>query len=180
MDVCLSLSLSRCIIILARGNRPTRVHRRNRTIYFATGGTSIRAAHWSRVEAIFTGDVNIYTLQNDIALIKMKSHHHHAIVRRATRLPHVPEANVDGEQRTKHCQIYGYGSVSDGPDRFPNRIHYARVRLISFKLCAALLGRVTAPLAGSAQFCAMGRRRADACSGEWEKVHNHSILICCS
>lgn len=144
--------------------------RRNRTIYFATGGVGIRSAHWQRVEEVFTDDeVNIYTLQSDIALIKMKSHHRHAIVRRAMR-PHVSWA------AGRRCKIYGYGRLSDDVEQFPNRLHYARVLLISFERCAAILGRVTAPVAGSGQFCAMGRGEADACSG---KLNNHSILICC-
>lgn len=113
--------------------------------------------------------MNIYTLHNDIALIKMKSHHRHAIIRLAASEPPVSWSANATDESSRHCKIYGYGRMSDGQHEasFPHRLHYAPVELISFERCALILGRVTAPIAGSGQFCAVGRERgADAHSGE--------------
>lgn len=127
--------------------------------------------------------MNIYTFQNDIAIIKIKSSYSHEILSRATKLPNVLENKFD--KNSKRCKIYGYGKTNE---RFPNQLYYATVALISFHKCAILLGRVVAPIEGSGifchticfwcdtktlniilsnlgsgQFCAMGQ--ADACSG---------------
>jgi hypothetical protein len=106
--------------------------------------------------------MNIYTFENDIAMIRMKSNRQQVFIARSRQIPIITD-NVD----SRECLIYGYGSKNGHIDKFPNRIHYARANLLSYKKCESIVGRVVAPNEGSQQICALGRDNADACSGKF-------------
>lgn len=113
-------------------------------------------AKWRRVEDIIRAGVNVYTLQNDIAMVRIEGAGQQ-VIPRAIRTP----------SNNAECLIYGYGSVSFTTNTITsNIIRFARVDLITHQRCEAILGRVTAPTEGMGQFCALGRNGADACNGE--------------
>lgn len=113
-------------------------------------------AEWRKVLAIVSAALNIYTLQNDIALVKIEAGHQQ-VLQLATQMP------PNGAQ----CLIYGYGSFSyQTSSVYSNTIRYGSVSPISYEKCEEILGRVTAPSQGTGQFCALGRNGADACNGE--------------
>lgn len=116
-------------------------------------------AKWERVEEIISAAMNVYTFQNDIALARIATEAglYQQVLRPAKAFP-----SNDAE-----CLIYGYGSESYYANTITsNTVRYARVDLISYERCEAILGRVTAPSKGSGHFCALGRNGADACNGE--------------
>jgi hypothetical protein len=106
--------------------------------------------------------MNIYTFQNDIAMVRMKSNRQQVLIARARQTPNITES-VD----PRPCLIYGYGSTNEHFNVLPNRIHYARANLLSYKKCESIVGRVIAPNEGTGQICAMGMNNADACDGKF-------------
>lgn len=112
--------------------------------------------NWRMVLEIVNAALNIYTLQNDIALVKIEGGHQQ-VIQIAKQMP------TNGVR----CLIYGYGSFSyQTSNVYSNTIRYGVVSPISFEKCEEILGRVTAPSQGTGQFCALGRNGADACNGE--------------
>lgn len=104
---------------------------------------------------ILSASFNIYTFQNDIALVKIDS----GLQQVVQRSEETPNDNVE-------CMIYGYGSVSYQTNTvISNNLRYGRVSVISFEQCEDILGRVSAPARGLGQFCALGKNGVDACNG---------------
>jgi len=122
---------------------------------------------WLNVLDIISGNLNIYTMQNDIALVKIESSAgHQQVIRRAFKLP----------SPGSDCLVYGYGITS-----YPYHsnlitstdLRYGKVTPISYERCVETNGRVTAPPEGTGQFCALGSNGVDACNGD-----SGSGLIC--
>lgn len=100
--------------------------------------------------------MNIYTFQNDIALVKIETEHQQ-VIQRAKEMP----------TNNAECLIYGYGSSSHETNSVTsNTLRYGLVNPIGYDECEQILGRVTAPQSGLGQFCALGRKGVDACNGE--------------
>jgi hypothetical protein len=108
--------------------------------------------------------MNLYTFQNDIALVKVKIVPNQQVIKVANKMP----------SKNDECLIYGYGSSDWHTNTVTSDvIRYGSVNLISFEQCEEILGRVTAPSEGTGQFCAMGKQLGssggsgvDACNGE--------------
>lgn len=136
--------------------------RKNRAIYALIGGGDLNAndAKWCRVLEIVSADMNVYTFQNDIALVNIQIDSdisHQQVIERAREMP-TTRAN---------CVIYGYGSISYYANtKTTNQLRYGRVHPISYDQCEILMGRVTAPYEGTGQFCALGEHGVDACFGK--------------
>jgi Trypsin len=134
---------------------------RNETIYASFGGGATdNGAKWWKVSEIISAKMNIYTLQNDIALVRIPVDvelEHQQVIQCAKKMP-----SSEGE-----CVIYGYGSSSYETNTITSKaIRYGRVDLISYERCEEILGRVMSPTQGLGQFCALGRNGVDACNGE--------------
>lgn len=115
-------------------------------------------AKWKKVEEIISASINVYTFQNDIALVKFGTSSQHQQVIQVAR--EMPSNNAE-------CLIYGYGSINYNTNTITsNSIRYGRLNLISYELCEDILGRVTAPSEGQGQFCALGKNGVDGCNGE--------------
>jgi hypothetical protein len=111
------------------------------------------SVEWVRVEEIVSARMNVYTFQNDIALVKIAGRQQ--VIQLAKKQP----------EKGAECIIYGYGSSSYRTNTITsNVVRYGRVNLISYEQCEQILGRVTAPTLGSSQFCAIGI--SDACFGK--------------
>jgi Trypsin len=126
-------------------------------VYARLGGGDLTsdAEGWVKVEEIVSARMNLYTFQNDIALVKIPSGNQQ-VIQRAEKFP-----SEDAE-----CLIFGYGSLSYRTNEITsNIIRYGRVNLISYERCEEIVGRVTAPSLGSSQFCALGINSADTCYG---------------
>lgn len=115
------------------------------------------ANEWIEVVKIFRARMNIYTFQKDIALVKLTSSSQQ-VIQRAIAMPK-PSSDVE-------CLIYGYGQYRTNKT-LSNVVRYGRINIISYRECENILGRVTAPIYGSSQFCALGINGADACLGRF-------------
>lgn len=116
------------------------------------------AGEWVRVEEVISARMNLYTFQNDIAVVRIAKGRDNYIssIRPALRMP-----TNDAE-----CLIYGYGSENFYEKAITSDVvRYARINLISFERCEEILGRVSAPIVPQ-QFCAAGTRQSDGCYGK--------------
>jgi Trypsin len=132
--------------------------RKNKTVYARVGGGDLASdsEEWMKVEEVVSARMNVYTFQNDIALVKIASGHQQ-VIQRAKKMP----------SNTAECVIYGYGTSSYQTNTITsNVVRYGRVNLISYKRCEEIVGRVTAPTPGTRQFCALGINGADTCFGK--------------
>lgn len=131
--------------------------RKNRTVLASVGGEDLSLdAKWHKVVKILSRDFNMYSMQNDVALVQIA----------VTNQPTVPLA-IKMPSNTAECLIFGYGSGSFQENTITSSfIRYGSVNPISYKRCEEILGRVTAPYAGSSQFCALGSNGVDTCNGE--------------
>jgi hypothetical protein len=113
---------------------------------------------WVRVEEIVSARMNLYTFQNDIALVRIAKGRLYdtSSIHRALKMP----------SNDTECLIFGYGSENFYDKAITsNVVRYARINLISFERCEEILGRVSAPIVPH-QFCAVGFRQADGCFGK--------------
>lgn len=131
-------------------------------MYARVGGGDLNStsdeAKWLKVLEIVSANLNIYTLQNDIALVRIETGDVlQQVIRRSVEMPTIKSK----------CLIYGYGSSSYATNSVTsNTIRYGKVSPISHEECEATNGRVSAPPEGSGQFCALGRNGVDACNGK--------------
>lgn len=120
------------------------------------GDLARNSEEWMEVEEIVSARMNPFTFHNDIALVKVSFRLQQAI-QRAIKMP-----SIGAE-----CLIYGYGSLSYQTNTITsNIVRYGRVDLINYEQCEKILGRVTAPIPGTGQFCALGINGTDSCFGK--------------
>lgn len=132
--------------------------RENRSLFARVGGGDLTGPNveWLKVLKVVKRDYNIYSMQNDVALVKID------VVNQQT----VPLA-LQMPSSYAECVIYGYGSTSFQQNTITSSfIRYGSVNPISYERCEEILGRITAPYEGTGQFCALGSRGVDACNGE--------------
>lgn len=130
--------------------------RKNKTIYARIGGgdLSVNTDEWVPVEEIVKARMNVYTFQNDIALVKIPKGRV-PVIQRALKMP----------SNEVECLIFGYGSTNFYANGITsNVIRYARTNLISLERCEEIMGRVSAPT-NNGQFCAYGND-SDTCYGK--------------
>lgn len=133
----------------------------NDTIYAKIGGGDLLSDEDTKlctVGKIIMDTFCPYSLQNDVAIIKIACEHQH-IISLATSMPISNDAD---------CLIFGYGSQSfDSNSQSSNLLRYGRVKPISYNKCEQIMGRAIAPIEGSGEFCAQGIKPdyADACGG---------------
>lgn len=136
---------------------------KNKTIYAKIGGVNLSdATEICRVDEIFNANFCPYSLQNDVAVVRIACEYRRQVMPLAINMPS-SEAN---------CLIYGYGSTSYEANTEPsNELRYGYVEPISYRKCEEIMGRAVAPMEGSGEFCAQGiaPNYADACGGVVEK-----------
>lgn len=111
---------------------------------------------WFKVVKIVSPEFHPYSMQNDVALVKI------AVVNQQT----VPLA-LEMPSNTAECEIFGYGSTSFQENTITSSfVRYGSVNPISHARCEEILGRISAPTEGFGQFCALGHYGVDACNGE--------------
>lgn len=131
-------------------------------MYARTGGGDLSSTsaglQWLKVIEIIRADLNIYTMQNDIALVRIEaSPVHQQVIRRSVGTP----------KNDSECLVYGYGSFSYQTNSVTSNIlRYGKVNPISYERCEETNGRVSAPSQGTGQFCALGGNGVDACNGK--------------
>lgn len=131
----------------------------NLAIYAKIGGGDLLSdTQLCTVNKVISDTFCPYSLQNDVALVKI-SCEHQQIIPLATSMP---------SPNAVECLIFGYGSQSfDTNSQSSNLLRYGRVKPISYKKCEQILGRAVAPFEGSGEFCAQGIKPdyVDACGG---------------
>lgn len=132
-------------------------------MFARTGGGDLNStsddSKWLKVLEIISGNLNIYTMQNDIALARIEADGvgYQQVIRRSIEFP----------SSKSDCLIYGYGSLSYQTSSVTSStIRYGRVSPISYERCEETNGRISAPQEGTGQFCALGRNGVDACNGK--------------
>lgn len=132
-------------------------------MFARTGGGDLNStsdgSKWLNVLEIISASLNIYTMQNDIALVRIKADGvgHQQVIRCSIGLP----------SSKSDCLIYGYGSHSYQTSSVTSsKIRYGKVSPISYKHCEETNGRISAPQEGTGQFCALGSNGVDACNGK--------------
>lgn len=145
---------------------------KNETIYAKIGGGDLSSvdSQICRVDEILKANFCPYSLQNDIALVRIACGYRQQVLPLAINMP---------PPRSK-CLIYGYGSTSQETDTVPsNVLRYGYVEPISYSKCEQIMGRAVAPFEGSGEFCAQGTAPefADACGGVVHVLIKSSCLL---
>ena len=111
-----------------------------------------------KIKKIVLQGFNLYTLINDIALVKISVPNY-----QKQNHTFISLADESTNQVQEKCLINGYGATEMNGNSL-DILYFGEVHEISFRECEAKLGRVVAPQEGAGQFCAFGN--VDACNGD--------------